>query len=277
MRKVRANALVLTAALAIVAPGLWGQAKQAQASGQAASETAAQAGKSGAAIESGTKISAELITAVDSRSAKPGQEVVARVTKDVKQKGKAVIHKGDRLVGTVQSVEANAAADAGSRLAVTFDRLVQGESTSQLSTVLSAVVSTPREQRERMQEPAPTPAPMPAPSGGGSGGGGLVGGVTSTVGSTVGATTSAVGGVGSAVGATTQSAVGATAGAGLATPARLIRLDSQASAEGSASSNSMLSTRQGHLFLESGTQMQFRVASQTQAEAKKPEAPAKKQ
>jgi len=283
MRMVRFCTVVLTT-IALSAAGAWAQEKapdkKVQGSAQAASEAAAQVEKSGATIRSGTRISAELITAVDSRTAKPGQEVVAKVTKDVKQDGKKVVHKGDKLVGTVQSVDAGAAGSAGSQLGVTFDRLVQGESPTQLSTVLRAIVSTPREERERMAEPAPVaapaPAPAPAPSGG-SGGGGLVGGVTSTAGSVVGGATSAVGGVGSTVGATTQSTAGAAAGAGLATPARMIHINSGANAQSNSSASSMLSTKQGHLMLESGTQMEFRVAANADAQAKKPEAPAKKQ
>ena len=290
MSKMSIGRLFLAAALASsAAPGLWGQEKpqekQAQASGQAAakatSEATAQAENSAGAVRAGTKISAELVSTVDTRTAKPGQEVVARVTKDVKQKGQTVVRKGDRLIGKIQSVEANAAADAGSRMAVTFDRVAHGESTSELHTMVSAILSTPREQRQRMEEPAPMPAPAPAPRGNGSAGGGLVGGATSAVGSTANAATSTVGGVGSAVGSTvgvaSETTLGAGGGAMLATPARAIRIESQAGAENQTSASSMLSTREGHLRLESGTQMQFRVAAQSEAQAKKSEAPAKKQ
>lgn len=268
--------LLLAAALVCsTASGIWGQEKKptegsGQAAAQAAGQAQAQAEKSAGSVRAGTKIDAELVTAVDTRTAKPGQEVVAKVKKDVKQNGQTVIHKGDRLIGKIDSVEANAAADAGSRMAVTFDRLARGESTSQLHTVVSSILSTPGEQR--MAEPAPAPAPRPAPApapSGGSTGGGLVGGVTSTVGSTVGAAGSAVGGVGSTVDATTQATLGAGAGAGLATPARAIRIDSQANAQSSSSASSMLSTKQGHLRLDSGTQMRFQVAAQSQAPEKK--------
>lgn len=257
-----------------------------QATGQAAGETTAQAGKQAeGAVRAGTKINAQLESAVDARTAKPGDEVAAKVTKDVKQNGKTVVHKGDRLLGRVQSVHARGEGkgDAGSSVSVMFDRLASGEATSQLHTVVSAIFSTPAE-RQSGGEPEPMPAPVPAPvAGGGSGGGSLVGGATGAVGSTAGAVAgaagsavgtagSAVGGVGSTVGSTVGATAGAAGGATLATPSRMIHLGAQAQGEGQGSTNSILSTRDGNLRLDSGTQMQFRVAGDAQASksAKKP-------
>lgn len=252
-----------------------------------------------AAVKTGTKLKAELESTVDTRTAKPGDEVVARVTRDVKQDGETVVHKGDRLKGHITDVqapkesgEAKAAAESGSRLAVVFDQLVQGESTTQLNTVLTTVLSTPSERRARQEQATrdepmmAAPGPAPAPAGGSaSGNAGLLGGATSTVGSAVGVTGSvagsvaatadstlagagsAVGGVGSTLGATTDTAVGGTAGALVATPMKAIRLDSQAQAENQTAANSVLSTRQGHLRLESGTQLQFRVAGSAENQA----------
>lgn len=241
-----------------------------------------------AAVKAGTKLKAELESAVDTRTAKPGDEVVARVTKDVKQDGKAVVRKGDRLKGRITEVKApqakgegSAAADAGSRVAVTFDRLVQGESTSQLNTVLTTVLSTPSERRARDEqamrdEPRmAAPSPAPAPAGGsasGSGNARLLGGVSSTVGSAAGAAGSATGAVagtaGSTLGATTDATLGSSLGAVVATPARAIRLDSQAQARNQTGASSVLSTRDGHLRLDSGTQVEFRVAGQAEKQAK---------
>jgi len=231
------------------------------------------------AVRAGTKISAELESTVDTRTAKPGDEVTARVTKDVRQDGRTVIHKGDRLAGRVTSVEAASKADAGSRMAVAFDRLVQGQATSQLNTVVTAILSTPAEERarqERMAEPGPVmvPAPGPAPSGpaprgGAASGGGLVGGVTSTVDSTVRTTAPVVGGVTGTVDATSRTAVGNTTGAALATPMRAIRVESHGQAEHQSGVSSLLSTRQGHLRLESGTNVQMRVVAESEGRSQR--------
>ncbi len=246
---------------------------EAQSSAQSQAKSSAQAQKAGdsAAIRSGTKINAELVSALDTRTAKRGDEVTARATKDVKQSGRTVIHKGDRLLGRVTDVQSAASADAGSRLAVTFDRLVQGETTTQLNAVVRSIISTPsqeRAQREQMTRDEPMAAPRPTPaassSSSASGGGSLVGGATSTVGSAVGGATSTVGSTVGGAGST----VGAAAGADLSTPIQAIRIQSNAQGENQTGLASALSTRRGDLRLESGTRLQLQVAADSQSQAK---------
>lgn len=217
---------------------------------------------------------------------------MARVTKDVKQNGRTVIHKGDRLVGHVTDVQAAATSKASSRMAVQFDSLMSGESTTQLHTVITSLISSRAEgsaQEEQMGGPMLGPSPGPVASGGGrgAGGGGLLGGVGSTVNaagsaagsvagnagsatsSTLGGTTSAagstVGGVGASVGATGRAAGSNNTSAGLATPIHSIHILWESGVDQQAGTNSVLTTRHGGLRLESGTQMQFRVAAQSEA------------
>ena len=253
-----------------------GQAQASAAStASAASSTAASASPKGqsAEISNGTKISAELMSNVDASKAKEGDKVEARVTKNVRQHGKVVVRKGDKLVGHVTRVENSVNGKAGSSLGVAFDELVQGNSTTQLNTVLTSVFaaggSGQAEESDSMGM-APMPAPVAAPSGGGGRGllGAAGGAVGSTVGSTVGAAGSTLGRAGGTVGATTQNTLGANSSLGLATPVRQIHIGSSASAESSAGTNSMLSTRNGDLRLESGTRMQFRVAGDSGVQAK---------
>jgi len=262
---------------------------EAQAAAQSQAKSGTQAEKSGdsAAIRSGTKINAELESALDTRTAKPGDKVVARATKDVKQSGRTVIHKGDRLLGRVTEVQSAASADAGSRLAVTFDRLVQGGTTTQLNAVVRSIISTPsreRTQREQSMRDEPMAAPRPTPaassSGSASGGGGLVGGAASTAGSAVGGATSTVGstagatanstlsGAGGTVDAASRGTLGAATGADLSTPIQAIRIQSNAQGENQTGLASALSTRRGDLRLESGTRLQLQVAADSQAQAK---------
>jgi hypothetical protein len=242
-------------------------------------------GKSGefASVRSGTKLTAELESNVDASKAKPGDEVTARVTKDVKQDGKVVIRKGDRLAGRITEVRSTASGEASSKLAVAFDRLVRGDAEHQLNTVVTSVISALGEKRAR--EPQMDREPMTPPSaprgGSASSSGGLLGSTTSTVGATAGslgsgvsATTSgAIGAAdstartaGGSVEATSRTAVGSTTGAALATPRNAIRLDSQAGAQNRTGVNSVLSSREGNLRLESGTRLEFRVESEAQAQ-----------
>lgn len=255
-------------------------------------------------LSEGTKISAELVSSIDAQTAKPGDQVVARATKSVKEHGQTVVRRGDELVGRITEVKAAGAADAGSSLAITFDHLVQGGATSQLSAVINSIVSTPTERRaQQQQESEPMlPAGGPVLTGGGSGsgraaggGGGLLGGVGSTVnstvnaaastagsatttaGSTVGstvnsatsATTSAAGNVAGAatgaVSANSRTALGNTTNAMLATPRHAIHLSTQAEGSQQTGADSVLSTRKGDLRLEQGTEMQFRVVGRADA------------
>jgi hypothetical protein len=220
------------------------------------------------AVQAGTKFAAELQSSLDAKTAKSGDEVSARVTQNIKQDGQVVIHKGDRLVGHVTEVKSTAEAAGGSSVGVSFDRLIRGNESSELHAVVSAILSTPsqmRSENEGGEAPEPMMAPGPAPA---RAGGGLLGGVGSTVGATTEAAAGASGGLGSTVGATTRGTLGSSSGTMVSTPIRAIRVGSSTSAVGSAESGSMLSTRQGNLRLESGTRMQFRVASSEHVEAK---------
>lgn len=114
--------------------------------------------------------------------------------------------------------------------------------------------------------PAAAPGPTAsAPARGGNGG--LLGGVASTVNSTTAVAGSVTGPVLSGTTATVDSATRASAAGGLAaaTPRRMIQLNSSAEAEHSTSANSVFSTRHGQLHMDSGTQLQFRVAGSAES------------
>ena len=231
--------------------------------------------------QAGTKISAELVTNLDARTAKPGDEVAARVTKNVKQDGRVVIHKGDRLLGHVTSAEAAGSSQTGSQLAVTFDRLQQGAAVTEMHSVVTRIVASAAAMPEPAMPSAPSMAQAPMGSSGGGRGGTLggatstVGGATSTVGgavnSTAGAAGSATQGVANTgLGATaaTRTAAGAAGQTGLATPIADIHLASAGQAANQTDVASVLSAKNGNLRVNSVTQMEFRVAGQ--AEIHKP-------
>jgi hypothetical protein len=297
MSKLHGLNLALSLALAAaLAPLAWGQAQDelskqpkskppansqrspsqtsgAEASASAKSSAQASAEANAAGIQAGTRIDAELEASLDTKTAKPGDQVAARVVHNVKQHGRTVIRKGDQLLGQVTSVSAAASgsANAGSALNVTFDRLVEGSSVMQLNTVVHAIL--PPAAQQPMAGPTAEPEPMggPAPSGGGSRGGllgGAAGGLGSTVNSTLNSTVDTAGsaaqGAGAAIGAASNTTVGANAGVGLATPIRSIHVDSALSAQNQTTVGSTVSTRHGDLRLESGTRLEFRVAGSTQ-------------
>ncbi len=144
----------------------------AKSAASAVSSTAAAASTKGqsAEIKNGTKISADLMSNIDARKAKEGDKVVARVTKNVKQHGKVVVHKGDRLVGHVTSVQNGLKGKGGSSLGVRFDQLVQGNSTTQLNAVLTSVLAARGQEQgsgsmEMPSMPAPVAPPVAAEAG----------------------------------------------------------------------------------------------------------------
>ncbi len=251
-------------------------------------------------VKSGTKINAQLESTLDAKTAKPGDEIRARVTKNVKEKGRVVVHEGDYLVGHVTQVNAAANSKASSQVGVTFDHLVHGRSTTSLNTVVDAVLTTPRERQqqasqEEMMEPMSGP-PMVASGGvissgqsstGASRGGGLLGGVNSTANSTMTTTGSALGGVNSTLQGTTRASSSAVGGVGravnlgsnttagnstnlaLETPMRSIRLGTSTQASQDTGLGSTLSAKHGNLRMDSGTQLRFRVTTSSEAKNSK--------
>ena len=281
--KAQASASSETAAAAGAPSGPGASAKAAQKA-SASSEQELEFERRLASLRSDTEISSRLESSIDARKAKPGDELKARVTEDVKQDGQAVIRKGDRLLGRVTAVEGSAEGDAGSKVSIVFDRLARGQAIFDLKTTVSSIV--------RATQPMPAGdqpivhEPMMIPHGGGSAGGGasLGGGLTSTAGAAVGAAGSAVGSATSTVGGAARSTLsggGSAAGAaargearsgsslGLSTPLRDIRVESQQGASQQAGATSVLSTRRGSLRLDSGTELKLRVAAQTEAPARK--------
>ena len=267
-----------------------GVTTKSAANASAVAEDSAEVKRGLATLKSGTAISTELDQAVDAGTAKPGDLVFAKVTKDVKRGGRTVINKGDHLLGRITSVDASTAGQAGSELGVTFDRMKRGDAEYPLNTVVSSIISSSADMGARddmlaLDEPMIMPRPAPASGGSRAGvGGGLVGSATSTVGSAASATGSAAGGLTSNVGGTATSAIGSAGSAvgasehgsaqsgsrlGLSTPARDIRLNSRTSASQTSETTSMLGARRGNLRLESGTRMKFKVSNQTSAETSK--------
>lgn len=225
----------------------------------------------GADVRAGTKISAQLESAVDAKTAKPGDEVTAKVIQDVKLDGKVVIRKGDHLIGRISDVQASSKEHAGSQLGVAFDRLVSGKSTTQLNAVVHSVISSPVGQGPDNEPPMLGPGPNTGGmmNGGGrsNAGGGVLGGTTSAVGATTGVAGSAAGNLGATVGGASDPALGGLSRPGAATPVKMIHIDSGVQAASQAGLSSELSTQKGDLRLEPGTKLELRAAARSDASA----------
>jgi hypothetical protein len=146
-----------------------------------------------------------------------GDEVVARVTKDLKREGKVVAPKNSRVLGRVTLARARAEGQSESALGLQFDRVLLKDGREYpvslaLQAVAAAQSAVAASAHEDMTPPIRGGA-RPAPRSSGSSGGGVLGGIGSTVNSTVSATTGAVGSVAGTAGATVDSTVGGAVGA----------------------------------------------------------------
>jgi hypothetical protein len=234
-----------------------------------------------AALTSGASLQAELTKPIDAKKAKPGDEVSAKLTQDVKSDGKVVIHKGTRLVGHVTEAQARTKEQANSTLGIAFDKVVLkgGEEVSFNSVIqaiappVQATVSTAADESGNLGAAPPTSSGAPR-----TGGGGLVGGVTSTAGGAVSGATGTV--AGAATGAANGTVSGATRTAGGLTAQGNLTSASQGviglqglalntpaavagSAQGSAQ-GSVISSTSRNVKLDSGTQMVLRVTGSAQ-------------
>ncbi|HXB21344.1 MAG TPA: hypothetical protein VNV88_08185 [Candidatus Solibacter sp.] len=240
----------------------------ASASGSGAANGAA------AALSGGTTLQAELTKSLDAKKAKPGDEITARLTQDVKSNGQVVVRKGSKLVGHVTEAKARGKEDSESRLGILFDRAVlkDGQEVA-FNSVIQAVAAAPNvSSLGDNSGPIGGGAPMPQPSGGMQGGG--MGGAVGAVGSTVGGAASTVGNTAGSVGTAASGTVNGTvngAGAagrgGLGTASRgvigLEGLTLNSAASGNAQ-GSVISSPSRNVKLDSGTQMVLLVSGSAQ-------------
>lgn len=98
-------------------------------------------------LESGTQLAAQLESTLDARHAKPGDRVVLKTTKAVKQNGQVVIEKGARLIGRVTDVQEQTKTTGESHIGLVFDRLRSGSSEIPITaTILSITQARTRTQ-----------------------------------------------------------------------------------------------------------------------------------
>jgi hypothetical protein len=117
----------------------------------------------------GTPINAELTSSLDSKKAKAGDPVNARVSEAVKADGEVVIPKGAKLVGHLTQASARSKGDADSSLAIQFDKAVLKNGQEVLLTVwIRAMAAEPRTNFQPGPEQsltAGTPAAGQSPMG----------------------------------------------------------------------------------------------------------------
>jgi hypothetical protein len=240
-----------------------------------ASQAAAASGKreqvsAANQLAAGSTVQAELTKPVDVRKNKPGDEVVAKTTQDVKSDGHVVIPKGSKIVGRVTQAQARAKGQEESQLGMAFDHAVLKDGT-QVPAAFTIQAIGRSESEAAAATAAETDSMMAGGNAGGmtSGGGnagmqgrGGLGGVTSTAGGVVNSTGSVAGSTvntaGSAGAGVTGGATGGVTGNLGATSQGVVGLPGMTLS--SATSNmagvgSVISSKESNVRLDSGTRM----------------------
>lgn len=131
-------------------------------------------------------VKGELVTKIDSKSAKPGQSVVVKTTEKATTANGVVIPKGSKIVGHVTQVQAHSKQTPNSQVTVKFDEadLKNGQKMP-IQSVLQSVGSA-ADQMAANENGMGAGTPMSAPNSGApmTGAPGTAGGATATMPST---------------------------------------------------------------------------------------------
>lgn len=231
----------------------------------------------GSATASMLQVPAELVTKLDSKTAKAGDAVEAKTTKTVRTADGMVIQKGSKLLGTVKQAQAHTKGQSEGLLALNFDRvqLKSGQQMLLRSTIdsVSALEVSTAAGADDMVSAGPISSGGTGPARGGLGGG-LVGGAAAPAGGALGSTTRELGNTvqsagGQAMGRAqglTNDVNGSVSGAAQqsgALSARATNLPGVLLSSSAAGSGSgVLSSTDRNVHLDSGTRMVLSVAAQ---------------
>ncbi|MCL4523739.1 MAG: hypothetical protein M1453_03305 [Acidobacteria bacterium] len=295
--KANANASAAASAKGTAAQGQQenkekGTKASAKGSANASSQNSAKASAGDASLDlaSGTTLEAALTKSLDVKKNKVGDEVVAKVTRDVKSDGKVVLRKGSKLIGHVTEAKARGKGESESALGIVFDRAVMKDGREipvhlaiQAVSVSEAAAAIAASNDEVMgsagavssMSGSAAGSAHPASSGGGvlGGVGSTVSGATSTVGSVAGTAGNTVGGtVNSTTGVAGSGSAGGLNALGNLTSQSAgvfglqgLRLNSDAT---QATDGSLLVSSTRNVHLDSGTRMLLRAMGSAEAKPK---------
>ncbi|MFY9559112.1 MAG: hypothetical protein WAQ52_02660 [Terriglobales bacterium] len=213
-------------------------------------------------LKAGSTVQAELTKPVDVRKNRPGDEVVAKTTQDVKSDGHVVLPKGSKIVGRVTQAQARAKGQEESQLGMVFDHAILKDGTQMpVAFTIQAIGRSESEaaaaaaaENDNVMAGGNAGGMTSAAGNAGMQGRGGLGGVTSAAGSVVNTTGSAAGttlntagsasaGVTGSLGATSQGVVGLPG----------MTLSSATSSR--AGVGSVISSKNSNVRLDSGTRM----------------------
>lgn len=166
-------------------------------------------------------INGELEKKLDSKTAKPGEQVILKTTEKVQTSNGTLIPKGSRLIGHVTEVQAWSKEHGAAQMGITFDRVeMKGGHSVPIYTLIKGLTPNANAMAMgAMDADGGFAAPMGGPAmggpamGGGRAGGGLIGGAGGALGGAGGTLNGAGGIAGGAAGGVGGMAGSATGGA----------------------------------------------------------------
>jgi antigen 43 len=252
---------------------------QTSSNGMASNSSSANAGNNSASISNGSKINATLANSLDAKKSKPGDQVEARATEDVKQDGKVVLKKGTRLIGHVTQAQARANGQTQSQLGIMFDHAVlKNGQQMPFNASIQALAAAQSATAASADTDNITASGGGMAQGSARSGSGLAGGVASTAGATAGAASGTVmntaSSVPSAAGGSLNSATRSTGAVGGLTSTGRLESNSSGvfgleglslnSAASNATQGSLIVSTTKNVHLESGTQLLLQTTAQAQ-------------
>lgn len=208
--------------------------------------------KTDSGLQAGTSLEAELQKTLDVEKVKVGDQIVLKVTKDIRQNGKIVVPKGAKLIGRITEVQQKTKQNSMSKLGMVFERLEGKNLDAPISATIISITNIASNTQVGdifSSETSASSSSTGTVSGrnSGSGGSGLLGGVTNTVSDVVNTTTNTVGSVANTAGQTVGNAVSG------------IKISQSTST--SANGSTMLSAENKNLRIEKGANFQLKVNS----------------
>lgn len=203
----------------------------------------------GSMLRANTALEAELQKTLDVKNARIGDEVVLKVTQNIKQSGEVIVPKGAKILGRVTEVQERSKQNAMSKLGVVFDRIEGKNLNSPINATITSITNVASSASLNndlfASDTSANSSSAGTVSNSGSGGG-LLGGVTNTVGGVVNTTTNTVG---QTLGGTTRT---------LGNTVRGINISQSAS--GSANGSTTLSAQNKNLKVEKGATFRLFVS-----------------
>ncbi|HET6180893.1 MAG TPA: hypothetical protein VFE61_28500 [Candidatus Sulfotelmatobacter sp.] len=209
----------------------------------------------GTKIAPGSVIPVQLTKTVDAKKAKQGDEVVAKVTQDLKTNaGELLVPKDSKVMGHVTQAQARNKEQKESELAIAFDRAETKNGDMQLPMSIQAIIAPPESNPGNSggYEQSPSSSGNSSPSATGGGGRSPMSGSTqppaqpSTMPTSGGSEGQSANGARPPITGNTQGVIGM--------PNLKLEASAQPSAQGS-----VVSSEKGNVKLESGTLLLLRV------------------